>query len=55
MRSPVSFAATIRLVLLLLSPRDGRTLRARVARVLRTEGLGGIGRRLNGPRGWRRL
>jgi hypothetical protein len=41
----------MRLLSLLLAPKSGRMLRARVMNVLRTEGLGGIGRRLHGPRG----
>jgi len=49
--SRVSFPATLRLVLLLLSPRSGKALRARCARVLRSEGLGGMARRLQGRRG----
>jgi hypothetical protein len=51
LRSRVSFPATLRLVLLLLSPRSGKALRARCARVLRSEGLGGMARRLQGRRG----
>jgi hypothetical protein len=41
----------LRRFLLLLSPRSGKALRARVARVLRSEGLGGFARRLHGRRG----
>lgn len=51
MRSRVSLPTTMRLLSLLLAPKSGRMLRARVMNVLRTEGLGGIGRRLHGPRG----
>jgi len=51
MRSSVSFPATLRLLLLLLSPRSGKALRARFASVLRSEGLGGFARRLHGRRG----
>jgi hypothetical protein len=50
-RARVSFPATLRLFLLLLSPRSGKALRARVARVLRSEGLGGFARRLHARRG----
>ena len=51
LRSRVSFPATLRLFLLLLSPRSGKALRARIARMLRSEGLGGFARRLHGRRG----
>jgi hypothetical protein len=51
LRARVSFLATLRLFLLLLSPRSGKALRARAARVLRSEGLGGFARRLHGRRG----
>ena len=47
----VSFSATMRLLLLLLSPRSGKALRSRFVSVLRSEGLGGFARRLHGPRG----
>ena len=36
----------LRLFALLFAPRGGRSLRARFRRMLRTEGLGGIARRL---------
>jgi hypothetical protein len=47
----VSFPATLRLFRLLLSPRSGKALRGRLARVLRSEGLSGFARRLHGRRG----
>jgi hypothetical protein len=51
LRARFTLPTTLRLLSLLLSPRAGRMLRAKVMSVLRTEGLGGIGRRLHGPRG----
>jgi len=54
-RSRVSFPTTMRLFLLLLSPRSGKALRARFLSVLRSEGLGGFAKRLHGPRGQRRV
>ncbi|HEY2630659.1 MAG TPA: glycosyl transferase [Usitatibacter sp.] len=51
MRAGVSFTTAMRLFALFLSPTSGRSLRARVARVLRSEGLGGVARRLRGYRG----
>ena len=51
LRSRVSLPATLRLLLLLLSPRNGKALRARAASVFRSEGLGGFARRLHGRRG----
>lgn len=51
LRSRVSLPATLRLLVLLLSPRSGKALRARAASVFRSEGLGGFARRLHGRRG----
>ncbi len=50
LRSSVSSGAVLRLLLLMLSPRAGKSLRARVAGVLRNEGFGGVARRLHRPR-----
>ncbi len=51
MRAGVSFPTTLRLLLLLLSPKSGKALRTRFKSVLRSEGWGGFARRLHGPRG----
>jgi hypothetical protein len=50
-RSRVSFAATLRLLALLLSPKNGKAMRSKALGVLRAEGLRGFTRRLPGPRG----
>ena len=50
-RSGVSVRTALRLAALLLSPYSGQALRARLARILRTEGLGGVTRRLRGHHG----
>jgi hypothetical protein len=44
--SRVSPATALRLLALMLAPRAGRSLRARIVRMLRREGVGGIARRL---------
>jgi hypothetical protein len=49
----ISRGTAWRLALLMLKPKDGRALRAKVAGVLRAEGLTGVSRRLGGPRGRR--
>ena len=51
MRARVTFPAAMRLLLLLLSPRSGKALRARLAGVLKSEGVSGFARRLHGRRG----
>ena len=50
-RSGVSAAMIARLVLLMISPKGGRSLRSRLVRLLRREGLGGVARRLWGHQG----
>jgi len=50
-RARVTFPAAMRLLLLLFSPRSGKALRARLAGVLKSEGLSGFARRLHGRRG----
>ncbi len=50
-RARVAFPVTIRLLFLLLAPRGGKALRARVRGLLKNEGLGGFARRLRSSRG----
>jgi hypothetical protein len=50
LRSRVSFGAMMRLSLLMMSPRSGKPLRGRLARIFRREGLHGLTRRLPGRR-----
>jgi len=47
---PLGTAVAIKLAFLLFAPRAGRSLRARLAALVRREGLGGIRRRLLRPR-----
>ena len=49
--SSVPFAVALRLFFLLFAPRGGKLLRARLARLVKREGLGGITRRLRHPPG----
>jgi|KBSSwiStaDraftv2_1062776.scaffolds.fasta_scaffold24233_3 hypothetical protein len=44
----VSFFAGLRMALLMLAPRAGKSLRQRLMRLIRREGLGGVARRLRG-------
>ena len=50
MGSRVSLPMALRLFRLMLSPKSGKALRARVRTVFRSEGLGGFAKRLHGPR-----
>ena len=47
-RPGIPFAMALKLLLLAFAPRAGRSLRARLVRLLRNEGLGGVRRRLRG-------
>jgi hypothetical protein len=49
-RSRVSFAAMMRLSVLMMSPRAGKPLRERLHRIVRREGFSGLARRLPGRR-----
>ncbi len=49
-RSRVSFAAMMRLSVLMMSPRAGKPLRERLHRIVRREGFSGLSRRLPGRR-----
>jgi hypothetical protein len=51
MNTSVSLPMALRLFRLLLSPKSGKSLRARARTVLKREGWGGFARRLHGPRG----
>lgn len=50
-RGPMSLPVALRLFGLLLAPRSGKELRARLVRLLRREGLTGVVRRLRGNAG----
>ena len=50
-RAGVSFSMAMRLLALLFSPASGRSLRSRLVRLLKREGLGGVARRLRGHQG----
>jgi hypothetical protein len=49
-RSGVPLPMTLGLLFLLLSPRRGKALRTRMRGIMRSEGLSGFARRLQGPR-----
>ena len=49
-RGVVSFGAALRLLPLMLAPKGGKALRAKVLNILRNEGFGGVARRLHPPR-----
>jgi hypothetical protein len=51
LRAPLEGAAALRLAALALAPRAGRSLRQRILRILRAEGVQGIVRRLRLRRG----
>ena len=51
-RPGISLGVAARMFLLLFAPRAGAALRARLARLLKREGLGGVARRLRGHAGW---
>ena len=51
LRAPLSGAAALRLAALAIAPRAGRSLRRRIIRILRAEGMHGILRRLRMRRG----
>jgi hypothetical protein len=50
-RAGMGLAMAFRLFLLMFAPRAGRPLRQRLVRMLKTEGIGGITRRLRGSHG----
>jgi len=50
LRTSVSLPMALRLFRLALSPKSGKALRSRAKAVLTREGLGGVARRLHGPR-----
>ncbi len=50
LRGAMSFGAAIRLLRLMILPKTGRALRAKVARIVRSEGIGGVARRLHSRR-----
>lgn len=47
LRGAVSFGAAVRLLLLMLLPKAGKALRAKVARIVHSEGFRGVARRLH--------
>jgi hypothetical protein len=47
LRGSMSFGASIRLLRLMLLPKTGKALRAKVAGIVRSEGIGGVARRLH--------
>jgi hypothetical protein len=47
----ISLGVALRMLLLLFAPRAGKELRARLGRLLKREGLGGVARRLRGHPG----
>jgi hypothetical protein len=51
LRTRVSIAAALKLVPLMLAPRSGQPLRARLARLWRAEGLAGVAKRLRRAHG----
>ena len=50
LRGAMSFGAAIRLLRLMLLPKSGRALRTKVAGIVRSEGIGGVARRLHSRR-----
>jgi hypothetical protein len=50
-RPGISFGVGLRMLALMFAPRAGRSLRQRLVRLLRREGLGGVARRLRGNHG----
>ncbi len=50
-RGAMSLPVALRLAILFLSPQQGRSLRERVMRLLRREGIAGVARRLRGHHG----
>ena len=50
LRGAMSFGAAIRLLRLMLLPKSGRALRTKVADIVRSEGIGGVARRLHSRR-----
>jgi hypothetical protein len=50
-RSGISLATALRLLMPMFAPKGGKLIRSRIVRVLRSEGVGGIARRLRSHQG----